>query len=107
MVPDSDKKKLVILRLGSHGLALLGIVEKINRKLNRHEVLGFLNDDKNKHQKKARGVAVAGIKKCNLWLLSSKMSTFGLLRVIQEQVKANIAKTRRPKECFVEGLEKR
>ena len=105
MVPDSDKKKLVILRLGSHGLALLSIVEKINRKLNRHEVLGFLDDNKNKHQKEARGVAV--IKKFNLWLLSSKMLTFGLLRVIQEQVKANIAKTRRPKECFVEGLEKR
>ena len=105
MVPNSDKKKLVILGAGSQGLEVLSIVDDINRKLNRHEVLGFLNDDKNKHQKKARGVA--GIKKCNLWLLSSKMSTFGLLRVIQEQVKANIAKTRRPKECFVEGLEKR
>ena len=105
MVPDSNKKKLVILGLGSHGLALLSIVEKIYHKLNRHEVLGFLDDNKNKHQKEARGVAV--IKKFNLWLLSSKMSTFGLLRVIQEQIKANIAKTRRPKECFVEGLEKK
>ena len=105
MVPDSDKKKLVILGSGSHGLELLSIVDEINRKSNRYEVLRFFDDDKNKHKKEVGGVPV--IKTCNLGLLSSKMSTFGVLRVIQEEINQNIAKTRRLKGFLVEGLKKR
>ena len=105
MVPDSDKKKLVILGSGSHGLELLSIVDEINRKSNRYEVLRFFDDDKNKHKKEVGGVSV--IKTCNLGLLSSKISTFGVLRVIQEEINQNIAKTRRLKEFLVEGLKKR
>jgi len=105
MVPDSDKKKLVILGSGSHGLEVLSIVDEINRKSNQYEVLRFFDDDKNKHQKEVGGVPV--IKTCNLGLLSSKMSTFGVLRVIQEEINQNIAKTRRLKEFLVEGLKKR
>ena len=60
MVPDSDKKKLVILGAGSHGLEVLSIVDDINRESNRYEVLGFLDDDKNKHQKEVGGVPVMG-----------------------------------------------
>ena len=105
MVPDSDKKKLVILGSGSHGLEVLSIVDEINRKSNRYEVLRFFDDDKNKHKKEVGGVPV--IKTCNLGLLSSKISTFGVLRVIQEEINQNIAKTRRLKEFLVEGLKKR
>ena len=105
MVPDSDKKKLVILGSSSHGLEVLSIVDEINRKSNRYEVLRFFDDDKNKHQEEVRGVPA--IKTCDLGLLSSKMSTFGVLRLIQEEINQNIAKTRRLKEFLVEGLKKR
>ena len=105
MVPDSDKKKPVILGSGSHGLEILSIVDEINRKSNRYEVPRFFDDDKNKHKKEVGGVPV--IKTCNLGLLSSKISTFGVLRVIQEEINQNIAKTRRLKEFLLEGLKKR
>ena len=60
MAADSGIKKLIILGAGSHGQEVLNIVNDINCESSQYEIIGFLDDDKNKFQKEFNGIPVMG-----------------------------------------------
>ena len=60
MDANSDIKKLIILGAGSHGQEVLNIAHDINQQSKQFEILGFLDDDKNKIQKEFNGTTVLG-----------------------------------------------
>ena len=60
MAADSGIKKIIILGAGSHGQEVLNIANDINCQSNQYEILGFLDDDKNKFQKEFNGTPVMG-----------------------------------------------